>query len=200
MERPVRMILKALGLAAIMWAATPGATDVLAGHRGEAGGRRDRPPWSAPAVQPSAVQPSGRRGNFSARPGRGGAQSSQRDQRPIQDIGRDRRLRIQDTRRDRRLRVQDSGRDRRRSRRDRRRRGRDEQDRARDAVRGGQARPLAEIITGLQNVCPGTFLGASLQRQGQGYLYRVQILRPSGRRITFLVDAGTGAIVSGRCR
>lgn len=189
MERPVRMILKALGLAAIMWAATPGATDVLAGHRGEAGGRRDRPPWSAPAVQPSAVQPSGRRGNFSARPGRGGAQSSQRYQRPIQNTGRDRRLRIQDSRRDRR-----------RSRRDRSRRGRDEQDRARDAVRGGQARPLAEIITGLQNVCPGTFLGASLQRQGQGYLYRVQILRPSGRRITFLVDAGTGAIVSGRCR
>ncbi len=178
MERPVRKLLKALALAAILGAAIPGATDALAGHRGEAAGWRERPAWSGSAVQPSAVQPSGRRGNVRARPGRRGAQGYDRY----------------------RQRAQDSGRDRRRGRRDRRRRGRDDQDRARDAVRGGQARPLAEIITGLQNICPGTFLGASLQRQGRGYLYRVQILRPSGRRITFLVDAATGAIVGGRCR
>ncbi len=198
MERPVRMILKALGLAAIMWAAIPGATDVLAGHRGEAEGRRERPQWSDRAVRPSqvrpsAVQPSGRRGDYSARPG------ARPGRRTTQSYDRTRR-RTQDAGRARRLRVQDSDRDRRRGSRDRRRRGRAEQDRARDAVRGGQARPLGEIIAGVRNVCPGTFLGASLQRQGQGYLYRVQILTPSGRRITFLVDAGTGAIVSGRCR
>ncbi|MEE8515411.1 MAG: hypothetical protein V3T02_02115 [Alphaproteobacteria bacterium] len=172
------MILKALALAAILGAAIlgaaiPGANDAHGRHKGEAEGRRDRPAWSGPAVQPSE-----RRGNFRAWPGRRSAQGYERYRR----------------------RTQDTGRDRRRGRRDRRRRGRDEQDRARDAVRGGQARPLAEIITGLQNVCPGTFLGASLQRQGQGYLYRVQILRASGRRITFLVDAATGAIVGGRCR
>lgn len=189
MERPVRMILKAVALAAILGAAIPGATDALAGHRGEAEARRERPPWSGRAVQPSAVQPSGRRGNVRARPGRRGAQGYQRY-----------RQRVQDSERDRRLRAQDSRRDRRRGRRDRQRRGRAEQDRARDAVRGGQARPLGEIIAGVQNICPGTFLGASLQRQGQGYLYRVRILRPSGRRITFLVDAGSGAIISGRCR
>ncbi len=194
------MILKALALAIILGAAIPGATDVLAGHKGEAEARRDRPQWSAPQVRPPQVRPSQGRGNFSVRPGRRSAQGYQRYRQRVQDSERDRRLRAQDSRRDRRPRAQDSDRDRRRGRRDRRRRGRDEQDRARDAVRGGQARPLAEIITGLQNVCPGTFLGASLQRQGQGYLYRVQILRPSGRRITFLVDAGTGAIVSGRCR
>ncbi len=77
---------------------------------------------------------------------------------------------------------------------------RSEQDRARDAVRGGQALPLAEIVGGLQNRCPGVFLEATLLRTRQGLAYRVRILRPSGQRITLLVDAGSGAVVRGRCR
>lgn len=80
-----------------------------------------------------------------------------------------------------------------------RRKGRSEQDRARDAVRRGQALPLAQIIGGLQNRCPGAFLGAQLIRTRQGLAYQVRILRPSGRRITLLVDAGSGAVVRGRC-
>ncbi len=60
--------------------------------------------------------------------------------------------------------------------------------------------PLAKIIGGLQNRCPGTFLEAKLQRTRQGLAYRVRILRPSGKRVTMLVDAATGAVVSGRCR
>lgn len=79
------------------------------------------------------------------------------------------------------------------------RKGRSEQDRARDAVRRGQALPLAQIIGGLQNRCPGTFLGAQLIRTRQGLAYQVRILRPSGRRVTLLVDAGSGAVVRGRC-
>ena len=80
-----------------------------------------------------------------------------------------------------------------------RRKGRSEQDRARDAVRRGQALPLAQIIGRLQNYCPGTFLGARLVNTRQGLAYRVRILRRSGRRVTLLVDAGSGAVVRGRC-
>ncbi len=79
------------------------------------------------------------------------------------------------------------------------RKGRSEQDRARDAVRRGQALPLAQIIRGLKNYCPGTFLDAALVRSRQGLAYQVRILRPSGRRVTLLVDAGSGAVVRGRC-
>ncbi len=81
----------------------------------------------------------------------------------------------------------------------RRRQGRADHDRARDAVRGGQALPLADIISGLRNRCPGTFLNASLVRTDRGLAYRVRLLRPSGRRITLMIDAGTGALVGGRC-
>ncbi len=80
-----------------------------------------------------------------------------------------------------------------------RRKGRSEQDRARDAVRRGQALPLAQIIGGLQNYCPGAFLGARLVNTGQGLAYQVRILRRSGRRVTLLVDAGSGAVIRGRC-
>lgn len=80
-----------------------------------------------------------------------------------------------------------------------RRKGRSEQDRARDAVRRGQALPLAQIIGGLQNYCPGAFLGARLVNTRQGLAYQVRILRRSGRRVTLLVDAGSGAVIRGRC-
>ncbi len=88
------------------------------------------------------------------------------------------------------------------NKRDRRRRSRgrrNDHDRARDAVRRGQALPLAQIISGLRNRCPGTFLDAALVKTRQGLAYRVRILRRSGRRVTLLVDAGTGAVVGGRC-
>jgi hypothetical protein len=82
----------------------------------------------------------------------------------------------------------------------RRQNRRSEQDRARDAVRRGQALPLADIVGGLQNRCPGVFLEATLLNTQRGLAYRVRILRPSGRRITLLVDAGSGRVVRGRCR
>ena len=76
----------------------------------------------------------------------------------------------------------------------------EDQDRARDAVRRGDVLPLDGIIQGLKGVCPGTFLNAKLMRRGDRFLYRVSILRPSGRRVTMFVDAGSGAILRGRCR
>ena len=85
-------------------------------------------------------------------------------------------------------------------RQDRKRDQRQEQDAAREAVRRGDILPLGGIIESVQSHCPGKFLGAKLQRGGDGFSYRVRILRPSGRRVGLTVDAKTGAVVSGRCR
>lgn len=77
---------------------------------------------------------------------------------------------------------------------------RSQQDNARDAVQSGAALPLSSIIKGLQASCPGRFLGAHLFRRGDQLAYRLNILRPSGKRVTMLVDAANGNIVGGRCR
>ena len=73
-------------------------------------------------------------------------------------------------------------------------------DRARDAVRQGEALPLAQIIRSLQATCPGTFLNAQLERRGNALAYRVRLLRPSGRRVTVIVDARSGRMIGGSCR
>ena len=70
---------------------------------------------------------------------------------------------------------------------------------ARDAVRSGRARPLSEIIANVQRYCPGRFLDAQLRERRGGLFYHVRILSNAGRRVTIVVDAGTGAIVAGRC-
>ena len=85
------------------------------------------------------------------------------------------------------------------SNRSRRRQSR-EQDAAREAVRRGDILPLDGIIRSAQRFCPGKFLGAKLQRGGNGFSYWVRILRPSGRRIGLTVDARTGSVIGGRCR
>lgn len=75
-----------------------------------------------------------------------------------------------------------------------------EQDDARDAYRRGEVLALDSIIRSVRDYCPGDFLDASLQRQGNGIFYRVRILRPSGKRVVLGVDARTGAVVGGSCR
>ena len=83
--------------------------------------------------------------------------------------------------------------------RNQQRRNRD-QDNARDAVRSGAALPLSSIIQGVQASCPGRFLGARLIRRGDQLAYRLNILRPSGKRVTMFVDSSNGNVVRGRCR
>lgn len=83
--------------------------------------------------------------------------------------------------------------------RNQQRRDRD-QDSARDAVRSGAALPLSSIIQGVQASCPGRFLGARLIRRGDQLAYRLNILRPSGQRVTMFVDAANGNVVRGRCQ
>ncbi len=75
-----------------------------------------------------------------------------------------------------------------------------EHDRARDAVREGQALPLGNIIRELQRTCPGTFLNAILEDRDGRLVYRLQTLSTAGRRLFTIVDAATGAVVSGGCR
>lgn len=75
-----------------------------------------------------------------------------------------------------------------------------EHDRARDAVRDGQALPLGNIIRELQRTCPGTFLNAVLVERDGRLVYRLQTLSTGGRRLFTIVDAATGAVVSGGCR
>jgi len=84
-------------------------------------------------------------------------------------------------------------------RQERNRNQRQEQDAAREAVRRGDILPLGGIIRSAQSYCPGKFLGARLQRGGDGFLYRVRILRPSGQLVGLTVDAKSGAVVGGRC-
>lgn len=84
-------------------------------------------------------------------------------------------------------------------RQERNRNQRQEQDAAREAVRRGDILPLGGIIRSAQSYCPGKFLGARLQRGGDGFLYHVRILRPSGQLVGLTVDAKSGAVVGGRC-
>ena len=60
--------------------------------------------------------------------------------------------------------------------------------------------PLGQIIRSLQSACPGTFLNAKLEQRGDTLAYRVLLLRPSGKRVTMIVDARSGRVIGGRCR
>ena len=51
----------------------------------------------------------------------------------------------------------------------------------------------------MRRQCPGRFLGAEMLDRGGRILYRMRVLTDSGRRTMLVVDAGSGAIVSGRC-
>jgi hypothetical protein len=135
------------------------------------------------------------------------------DVRVAQVLGRDRDLRGRErqiqqyrsvpTRRDNdrflRDRREEAPDDSNRFRRDRPDRRDSEQDRATDAVRRGAVLPLGGIIRGVQQFCPGRFLDATLHERGNGFAYRVSILRPNGRRVGLLVDAQSGAVLRGRC-
>ena len=72
--------------------------------------------------------------------------------------------------------------------------GATDQDRARDAVRSGQARPLAAILPQIRDRFPGRMLDAQLVERGDRALYVVKILDPSGQVVEVTVDAASGAV------
>jgi hypothetical protein len=73
-----------------------------------------------------------------------------------------------------------------------------QQDEARQGVRAHQLMPLGRVIERVRNRTPGRQLDTGLEYQGGRPIYRVRWMTKDGRRIDYLIDATTGAILSGR--
>jgi uncharacterized membrane protein YkoI len=56
---------------------------------------------------------------------------------------------------------------------------------------------LARVIEEIRGRTPGRQLDANLEQQGARQVYRVRWMTTDGRRIDYIVDAVTGAILSG---
>ncbi len=61
----------------------------------------------------------------------------------------------------------------------------------------GRLVPLARVIEVIRRRSPGRQLDAGLEQQGERQVYRVRWMTTDGRRIDYIVDALTGAILSG---
>jgi hypothetical protein len=72
-----------------------------------------------------------------------------------------------------------------------------QQDLARAGVRQGRMIPLGQVMTGIRRTTPGRLLDAGLEPGPNGQpAYRVRWAAAGGRRIDFIVDAVTGAILA----
>ena len=72
-----------------------------------------------------------------------------------------------------------------------------QQDEARQGVRDHHLMPLGRVIEQVRVRTPGRQLDAGLEYQGERPIYRVRWMSKDGRRIDYLIDAATGAILSG---
>jgi uncharacterized membrane protein YkoI len=73
---------------------------------------------------------------------------------------------------------------------------REQQDEARRGVQQGNV-PLAQVIATVARRTPGSLLDAGLEMAPDGRpVYRVRWATADGRRIDYLVDARSGAIIS----
>jgi hypothetical protein len=73
-----------------------------------------------------------------------------------------------------------------------------QQEEARAGVRQGHFAPLGRVIDNLQRRSPGRQLDAGIEYDGGRPIYRVRWITVHGRRIDFLVDAVTGAVIGER--
>jgi hypothetical protein len=72
-----------------------------------------------------------------------------------------------------------------------------QQDQARRGVRQGGLMPLHSVMSMIGNRTPGRLLDAGIEPGPEGRpAYRVRWAAKGGRRIDFIVDAATGAIIS----
>jgi hypothetical protein len=72
-----------------------------------------------------------------------------------------------------------------------------QQDQARSGVRQGRLMPLGQVMQRLSQVAPGRILDAGLEPGPDGRpAYRVRWAATGGRRMDFIVDAVTGAILA----
>jgi len=72
-----------------------------------------------------------------------------------------------------------------------------QQDEARQGVRNHQLLPLSRVIEQVRARTPGRQLDAGLEYQGTRPIYRVRWMTRDGRRVDYLIDAATGAMLSG---
>ena len=72
-----------------------------------------------------------------------------------------------------------------------------QQEEVRQGVRQRRLMPLAQVIEQLAVRLPGRQLDSGLEYQGDRPIYRVRWMTRDGRRVDLLIDATTGAIVSG---
>ncbi|MBV8681676.1 MAG: PepSY domain-containing protein [Caulobacteraceae bacterium] len=75
---------------------------------------------------------------------------------------------------------------------------RQQQEEARFGVRHGHFAPLSHVIEGLERRAPGRQLDAGIEYDGGRPIYRVRWITVHGRRIDFMVDAVTGAVIGER--
>lgn len=73
---------------------------------------------------------------------------------------------------------------------------REQQDEARSGVREGRMVPLGSVLSDIRRRQPGRQLDAGIEQQGGRPTYRVRWAAENGRRMDFIVDARTGAILS----
>ncbi len=72
---------------------------------------------------------------------------------------------------------------------------RQQQGEAREAVQSGRAIPLGRVMEQIRRRTPGRPLDAGLEQSGGRAVYRVRWAAEDGRRIDYIVDAETGAIL-----
>ena len=72
-----------------------------------------------------------------------------------------------------------------------------QQDEARQAVRQRQIIPLGRVIAQIGVRTPGRQLDTGLEYQDGRPVYRVRWMTRDGRRVDYLIDAATGAILGG---
>ena len=75
---------------------------------------------------------------------------------------------------------------------------RQQQEEARQGVRQRRLMPLEAVIDQIRRRIPGRQLDAGLEYQGDRAVYRVRWMTADGRRVDYMIDAATGAILSGQ--
>ncbi|HZK99088.1 MAG TPA: PepSY domain-containing protein [Caulobacteraceae bacterium] len=74
---------------------------------------------------------------------------------------------------------------------------REQQTEARQGVKRGHLAPLNQVIAQIRRRTPGRQLDAGIEYRGERPVYRVRWVTTGGRRIDYIVDGATGAILSG---
>ena len=72
-----------------------------------------------------------------------------------------------------------------------------QQQAARRDVQEGKLVPMAQVIAMINKRTPGRNLDARIDKVGERQVYRIPWVTSDGRRIDYVVDAQSGAILSG---